>query len=82
MHRTPAALEHAIRLLDSPAVLPGHGDMLETAQEVQENSSFLNRLSGWEAGILRVSARACLSHSISCVGLVALWLGQGHRPDQ
>jgi hypothetical protein len=31
MHLSPAAVESAIRLLESPAVLPGRGDMLETA---------------------------------------------------
>lgn len=31
MHLSPAALDHAIRLLESPQVLPSRGDMLETA---------------------------------------------------
>ena len=30
MHLSPAAVESAIRLLDSPGVLPGRGDILET----------------------------------------------------
>jgi integrase-like protein len=29
MHLSPAALDSAIRLLDSPGIRPGHGDMLE-----------------------------------------------------
>ena len=31
MHLSPAAIEGAIRLLDSPGMLPTRGDILETA---------------------------------------------------
>src|SRR6476620_2930050 len=32
MHVSPAAIESAIRLLNSPIVLPGRGDIVETGQ--------------------------------------------------
>jgi integrase len=39
MHLSPAAVESAIQLLDSPAVLPGSGDILETRSEEISNVS-------------------------------------------
>jgi len=32
MHLSPAALDNAIRLLESPGMLPSRGDMSETAE--------------------------------------------------
>jgi integrase len=37
MHLSPAALDSAIRLLDRPGILPGHGDILETVSRAAEN---------------------------------------------
>ena len=39
MHLSPAALDAAIRLLDSPAVLPRRGDIVETKNATIEKSS-------------------------------------------
>ena len=39
MHLSPAALDAAIRLLESPGVPQGRGEMLETAVGLGENAS-------------------------------------------
>jgi integrase len=39
MHLSPAAVEGAIRLLDSPGVLPGHGNIVATGSIENANSS-------------------------------------------
>jgi hypothetical protein len=39
MHLSPAALDAAIRLLDSPGILPSRGDIVETADELECKSS-------------------------------------------
>jgi integrase len=38
MHLSPAALDNAIRLLESPGMLPSRGDILETAEEESAKS--------------------------------------------
>ena len=39
MHVSPVAVESAIRLLESPTVLPNRGDMLETDDPQIANSN-------------------------------------------
>jgi len=39
MHLSPAALDAAIRLLDSPGVLPGRGEILEKASELERKAN-------------------------------------------
>ena len=38
MHLSPAAVENAIRLLESPGVLPGHGNIVATESPAISNS--------------------------------------------
>jgi hypothetical protein len=51
MHLSPSAIEGAIRLLDSPGIPSGFGNMLATGTTEIAKSSRESRLSGGEAGI-------------------------------
>jgi hypothetical protein len=37
MHLSPAAIDNAIRLLDSPGILPNRGNIVATAPATSEN---------------------------------------------
>jgi len=39
MHLSPAAVENAIRLLESPGICPGRGNIVATAPTATENAN-------------------------------------------